>query len=110
MALLGKDKSKNRAYVAVSSVLILGFTRPIPGRSSIGSIEVKQNFILVCLHPPRSPAREEVCRSTDNSQARRLSGKYPEYNAAASGRGINGSTRHPLSAALRSLFRERGTD
>ncbi|GFX75403.1 hypothetical protein TNCV_2546741 [Trichonephila clavipes] len=56
----------------------LGETRPLPGPSSIGSIKVKYNFILACLHPPRSPTREAVCRSSDKYQARRLPGVHPD--------------------------------
>ncbi|GFT26885.1 hypothetical protein TNCV_3710401 [Trichonephila clavipes] len=41
--------------------------------------------ILACLHPPpRSPTREEECRTTDNCQARRLPEVHPEYSAIAS--------------------------
>ncbi|GFW90025.1 putative transposase-like protein [Trichonephila clavipes] len=48
-----------------------------------------KNFILACLHPPRSPTREAVCRSSGKNQAQRLPGVHPEYNATASGRGSN---------------------
>ncbi|GFT91087.1 hypothetical protein TNCV_2008901 [Trichonephila clavipes] len=57
---------------------------------SIGSISTKYNLILACLHPPRSPTRKAVCRSSGNNQARRLPGLHPEYSTTASGRGSNG--------------------
>ncbi|GFX96446.1 hypothetical protein TNCV_1441211 [Trichonephila clavipes] len=44
----------------------------------------ENNFVLVCLHPPQSPTREAVCRSSGKNQARR----YLEYTQnTASGRG-----------------------
>ncbi|GFX92535.1 hypothetical protein TNCV_710401 [Trichonephila clavipes] len=64
----------------------LGKTKPLPGYSSIASIRVKYNFILMCLHPPRSPTREAVCRSFGKNQARRFPGLHPEYSDTASGR------------------------
>ncbi|GFU00677.1 transposable element Tcb2 transposase [Trichonephila clavipes] len=72
-------------------VVKVGNTRPLPGRSNIGSISAKHNFVLECLHPPRSPTREAVCRSSSKYQARRLPGVHPEYSTTASGRGFNGS-------------------
>ncbi|GFX21701.1 hypothetical protein TNCV_1200811 [Trichonephila clavipes] len=50
----------------------------------------EDNFVLACLHPPWSPTWEAVCRSTDNSQARRLPGVHSEHSATASGRRCNG--------------------
>ncbi|GFV90645.1 hypothetical protein TNCV_2223611 [Trichonephila clavipes] len=68
----------------------LGKTRPLPGHSSIASISAKRNFILVFLHPVRSPTREAVCRQSFKNQVRRLPGVNPEYYATTSGRGSNG--------------------
>ncbi|GFW83730.1 hypothetical protein TNCV_668431 [Trichonephila clavipes] len=90
MLLFGREISKNRVSAETVSMLRGGNTRPLPGHISIGSISVKQNFVLACLHPAWSPTREAVCRSTDNSQSRRLPGVYPEYSATASGRGSDG--------------------
>ncbi|GFY26921.1 hypothetical protein TNCV_930621 [Trichonephila clavipes] len=66
-------------------VMFVGKTRPLPGHSSKGSISVKHNFVLACLHPPRSPTREAVCRSRGKNQVRRLPGVHPEYSTTASG-------------------------
>ncbi|GFW30375.1 hypothetical protein TNCV_453131 [Trichonephila clavipes] len=93
MSLFGSEISKNRVSAETVSMLRVGNTRPLPGHSSIGSISVRQNFVLACLHPPRSPTREAVCRATDNSQARPLPGVHPEYSAIVSGRGSNGPTK-----------------
>ncbi|GFW79610.1 hypothetical protein TNCV_1428701 [Trichonephila clavipes] len=98
--LSGKDKSKNLVCAAILSTLGLGNTRPLQWHSSTESISARNKFVLACLHPPRSPTREAVCRSSGKNQARRLPGVHPEYNATASGRRSNGLTRHPLSAAL----------
>ncbi|GFV62516.1 uncharacterized protein TNCV_3866971 [Trichonephila clavipes] len=51
-------------------------------------------FILAYLHPPRSPTREAVCRSSGKYQARRLPGVYPEYSTTASGRRSNGDPQY----------------
>ncbi|GFX74075.1 hypothetical protein TNCV_490391 [Trichonephila clavipes] len=85
ISLLGNDKIKKREYLATSSMLGLGKTRHLPGHSSIGPTSAKHNFVLPCLHPPRRPTREAVCRSSGQNQARRLPGVHPEYNATASG-------------------------
>ncbi|GFU67235.1 hypothetical protein TNCV_729031 [Trichonephila clavipes] len=60
---------------------------PLPGHSLFGSISAKNNFVLVCLHPPRSSTREVVCRSSGQFQTRCLPGVHPEYSTTASGRG-----------------------
>ncbi|GFV06917.1 RNase H domain-containing protein [Trichonephila clavipes] len=54
------------------SMLMLGKTRPLPGHKISGSMKSEIFFILECLHPPRSPTREAVCRSSGKYQARRL--------------------------------------
>ncbi|GFW88972.1 hypothetical protein TNCV_2684061 [Trichonephila clavipes] len=48
---------------------------PLPGHSIFGSIGARKNFILACLHPPRSPAREAMCRSSGKTR----NGAYLEY-------------------------------
>ncbi|GFW62088.1 hypothetical protein TNCV_1685191 [Trichonephila clavipes] len=63
---------------------------PLPGHSCIGFISVKNNFVLACLLPARSPTKEAVCRESGKHQAWRLPGVHPEYSPTASGRGSNG--------------------
>ncbi|GFW63091.1 hypothetical protein TNCV_4454391 [Trichonephila clavipes] len=88
ISLLGREKTKNRECVAISS-LIMDKTWPLAGHSCIESISAKNNFVLAFLHPPRSPTREAVCQSSGKNQARRLPGVHPEYGTTASGRESN---------------------
>ncbi|GFV69727.1 hypothetical protein TNCV_1348801 [Trichonephila clavipes] len=78
----------------------LGNTRPLPGHSSIGSINTRETF-----HPGVPPPTTESNKGGSVSviwqnQVRRLPEVHPEHIATASGRGSNAQTRHPLSAAL----------
>ncbi|GFX06666.1 hypothetical protein TNCV_382621 [Trichonephila clavipes] len=58
------------------------------------------NFILVCLHPPRSPTREAVCRSSGKTRH----GAYLKYTQNImlqhQGEDPTGKPDTPLSAAL----------
>ncbi|GFU65056.1 hypothetical protein TNCV_4130621 [Trichonephila clavipes] len=69
-------------------MLRVGNTRPLHGTGN-WIHKREKNFVLACLHPPRSPTREAVCRSSGNYQTWRLPGVHQEYNATASGRGSN---------------------
>ncbi|GFU96961.1 hypothetical protein TNCV_3319241 [Trichonephila clavipes] len=44
MSLFGRDEIKNRVFLAISSMLRLGKTRPLPGHSSIGSISMRKHL------------------------------------------------------------------
>ncbi|GFW77544.1 hypothetical protein TNCV_2499361 [Trichonephila clavipes] len=90
ISLFGSEISRNLVFEEIFSMFRLGNTRPLPGHSSIGSISTRKTFVLAYLHPPRSPTREAVFRSSGKKQARRLPGVHLEYNATASGRGTNG--------------------
>ncbi|GFS88857.1 hypothetical protein TNCV_3569551 [Trichonephila clavipes] len=70
---------KTVILVAMVSMLMLGKIRPLPGHKISGSMKREMVFILECLHPPRSPTREAVCRSSGKHQARRLPEVHPEY-------------------------------
>ncbi|GFS62983.1 hypothetical protein TNIN_492201 [Trichonephila inaurata madagascariensis] len=85
ISLLGCVKIKNRECKAIPLTLRLGKTRSL-GRSQLHWIHKHEhNFVLACLHPPRSPTREAVCRSSGKNQTRHLPGVHPEYSATASG-------------------------
>ncbi|GFX33501.1 hypothetical protein TNCV_1006621 [Trichonephila clavipes] len=81
------------------SMLMLGKTRPLPGHEIVGSMKKEIIFILECLHPPRSPTREAVCRSSGKYQARRLLRVHLEYSDTASG-------TNPTAMSLRGHRRE----
>ncbi|GFW28286.1 hypothetical protein TNCV_4639531 [Trichonephila clavipes] len=71
-------------------MLGLGNTRPLPGHSSIGSINT-----LKKLHPGVPPPTTESNKGGSvpviwQNQARRLPEVHPEHSATASGRGSNG--------------------
>ncbi|GFS96211.1 hypothetical protein TNCV_1141781 [Trichonephila clavipes] len=68
MALLGKDKSKNRTCVAVSSVLVLGNAMSLPWHSSIGSIKTRKKLHPGVPPPKGGPKRETVCRSSGKTR------------------------------------------
>ncbi|GFX40630.1 hypothetical protein TNCV_2374141 [Trichonephila clavipes] len=104
ISLLGSVKIKNQECEAILLTLRLGKTRPLPGHSCIGSISAKNNFILVCLHPPQSPTREAACQSSGKNQAWGLPTVHPEYSATASGRGSNGSLIGLLPPSQESTF------
>ncbi|GFW34596.1 hypothetical protein TNCV_952241 [Trichonephila clavipes] len=61
-----------------------------PGTAELDPYIRGNIFVLACLHPPQSPTREAVCRSSDKYQARRLPGVHPEHSTTASVRGSNG--------------------
>ncbi|GFV36866.1 hypothetical protein TNCV_3124071 [Trichonephila clavipes] len=42
ISLFGKDKVKNRQYVAIVLMVVVGKTRPLPGHCKLGSISVIQ--------------------------------------------------------------------
>ncbi|GFV95337.1 hypothetical protein TNCV_4587121 [Trichonephila clavipes] len=81
-------------------MLRLGKTRPLPVHSIFGSIGARKDFILVCLHPPRSPTRKAVCRSSGKYQARRLPGLHPEYNATASDNVSSRTSKRGITSRL----------
>ncbi|GFU29409.1 hypothetical protein TNCV_2382621 [Trichonephila clavipes] len=89
ISLFGRYISKNLVIFDNSSTLRGGNTRLIPWHSSIDPYERVNIFVLACLHPPRSPKSEAVCRPSGKNQAWRLLGIHPEYNATTSGRGSN---------------------
>ncbi|GFX19432.1 retrovirus-related Pol polyprotein from transposon 412 [Trichonephila clavipes] len=92
----------------MGSMLMLGKTRPLPGHKISGFMKSEICFILECLHPPRSPTREAVCRSSGKYQARRLPEVHSEYSTTESGRGSNGSGLTPATRLQRSVSqRER---
>ncbi|GFT30925.1 hypothetical protein TNCV_1683031 [Trichonephila clavipes] len=74
------------------SMLMLGKIRPLPRHKISGSMKREIVFILECLHPPRSPTREAVCRSSSKYQARRLPEIHPDYSTTASGCSVSSGT------------------
>ncbi|GFS96987.1 uncharacterized protein TNCV_4178451 [Trichonephila clavipes] len=89
MALLSKEISQNLTRLAVSSIVRLGNTRPLPWHSRLGSICAKK------LHSGVPPPTTESNKGGSvpviwQNQARRLPEVHPEYKATSSGRGSNG--------------------
>ncbi|GFX02642.1 hypothetical protein TNCV_3869791 [Trichonephila clavipes] len=78
----------------------LGNTRPLPGHSSIGSINTR-NKLHSGVHPPTTESNKGGSVSVIwQNQARRLPEVHPEYSATASGRGSNGRRASSLLVRL----------
>ncbi|GFX07118.1 hypothetical protein TNCV_4268701 [Trichonephila clavipes] len=72
-------------------MLGLGNTRPLPGHSSIGSINTcnETSSWRASTHHGEQQGRQCAGHLAKN-QARRLPGVHPQHSATASGRGSNG--------------------
>ncbi|GFW90207.1 hypothetical protein TNCV_1790271 [Trichonephila clavipes] len=81
-SLFHKEISRNLDFVDISSTFRVGKTRPLPGHSSIGSINA--NNTSSWRASTHHVVQGRRCAGHLN-QARRLPGVHPEYNATASG-------------------------
>ncbi|GFW43776.1 hypothetical protein TNCV_4771251 [Trichonephila clavipes] len=90
MALLCKEIIKNLTRLAVSSIVRLGNTRPLPWHSRLGSICAKKHLRSGVRPPTTESNKGGSVPVIWQNQARRLPEVHPEHSATASGRGSNG--------------------
>ncbi|GFU09874.1 hypothetical protein TNCV_784241 [Trichonephila clavipes] len=93
--LQSEDACSTDAYLEhvnfeILSTLRVGNTRPLPGHSSIGYINIRKK-----LHPGVPPRTTESNKGGSvpviwQNQARRLPGVHPEHSATTTGQGSNG--------------------
>ncbi|GFU09878.1 hypothetical protein TNCV_784281 [Trichonephila clavipes] len=86
-----RDDFSDLCGVEILSTLRVGNTRPLPGHSSIGYINIRKK-----LHPGVPPRTTESNKGGSvpviwQNQARRLPGVHPEHSATTTGQGSNGS-------------------